>query len=138
MRVVILDATVLVACLFKDGRARDVLLHALEVQFVAPPDVLEEAEAQLSRVAQRVHLPETDVRAVLRELASRVKVVPLETLRLHEARAREVAKAAGDESDWEYVALALASDAPVWTYDKYFRWMKGIALISTSAVLGRG
>lgn len=131
-----MDASVLVACLFKDGRARQVLLHSKGVRFVAPPDIVKEAERQLPRVANRAGITPAQTHSVLRILRARIQEVPLDALRPHEQTARALAWTAGDETDWEYVALALTLDAPVWTYDQDFRRVKGIRLIGTTDVEG--
>ncbi|HKV89601.1 MAG TPA: PIN domain-containing protein [Thermoplasmata archaeon] len=136
MRTVVLDASVLVACLFKDGRARHVLLHSSEVRFLAPPDLLVESERQLPRVARRAGITPGQARATLRILRGRVHEVPLAVLRPVEARARSLARAAGDENDWEYVALALTLGAPIWTYDDDLRRVKEIRTVGTSRIMG--
>ncbi|MFI5418929.1 MAG: PIN domain-containing protein [Candidatus Lutacidiplasmatales archaeon] len=134
MSAVVLDASVLVACLFKDGRARRVLLHSTGAAFVAPPDILLETERQIPRVARRAGITPAEARAVLQLLRGRIHEVPFDVLRPFEERARAVARDASAEDDWEYVALALALDAPVWAYDDDFRRMKGIRLIGTRDV----
>lgn len=134
MKTIVLDASVLVACLFKDGRARRVLLSAPGARFVAPPDVLEEAEEQVPRIARRLGLAEAEIRAVLRVLSRRIQVVPMVVLRPLEIRARAIARKAGDEADWEYVALSLVAEAPIWSYDHDFRRMRGVRVVSTSEV----
>lgn len=135
MRAIVLDASVLVACLFKDGRARHVLLHATDVRFVAPPDLWVESERQIPRVARRAGISSEQARAALRLLRPRVHEVPLDSLRPVEERAKALARAAGDVDDWEYVALALTLGAPIWTYDDGFRRIDGVRTIRTSSVL---
>ena len=138
MKTVVLDASILVACLFKDGRARRVLLHAQGAAFVAPPDIVREAERQIPRVAKRAGVTAAESRAVLQVLRGRIHEVPFELLRPLEGRAKALAADAGDAEDWEYVAVALALNAPVWTYDDDFRRVKGIRLIGTSEVSDLG
>jgi predicted nucleic acid-binding protein len=52
------------------------------------------------------------------------------------AKARKTARDAGDENDWEYVALSWVEDAPIWTYDADFSRMDGVRTISTAEVSG--
>lgn len=127
----------MVACLFRDGTARRVLLHATGVTFLAPPGIQSEAEAQLVRVARRTGLPRETVRMILEDLLRHVEVVPMSELRAVESRARDAAKNAGDENDWEYVALSWVEHAPIWTYDADFSRMKGVQTTSTSEVAGK-
>jgi predicted nucleic acid-binding protein len=54
-----------------------------------------------------------------------------------EERAKAVARRAGDPNDWEYVALAWALDAPIWTYDHDFRRMEGVRAIDTASIRAR-
>ena len=135
MRVVVLDASVLVACLFKDGRARHALLHSSAVRFVAPPDLLVESERQLPKVARRAGITPAQARGTLQILRGQIHEVPIALLRPAEAHARSLAKLAGDENDWEYVALALTLGAPIWTYDDDLRRVKEIRTVGTSRVL---
>lgn len=138
MRTVVLDASILVACLFKDRRARRVLLHAQGAIFVAPPEILREAERHIPRVAKRAGVTAAESLAVLQVLRGRIQEVPFEMLRPFEAHAKARATDAGDVEDWEYVAVALALNAPVWTYDDDFRTVKGIRLIGTGEVSDLG
>jgi len=133
---IVLDASVVVACLFKDGSARRILLHASNVTFLAPPGIQEEAEAQLSRAARRTGLPPETVRLILGDLLRHLEVVPMNRLRSVGAKARKTARDAGDENDWEYVALSWVEDAPIWTYDADFSRMDGVRTISTAEVSG--
>ena len=80
MKRIVLDASVMVACLFRDGTARRVLLHATGVTFLAPPGIQSEAEAQLARVARRTGLPRETVRMILEDLLRHVEVVPMSQL----------------------------------------------------------
>ena len=137
MTRIVLDASVMVACLFKDGSARRVLLHASKITLLAPPGIQQEAEAQLSRAARRTGLPPETVRLILEDLLRHVEVVSMNRLRSVEAKARRTARDAGDENDWEYVALSWVEDAPIWTYDADFSRMDGVRTISTTEVSGR-
>ena len=137
MTRIVLDASVVVTCLFKDGSARRVLLHASKITFLALPGIQEDARAQLSRVARRTGLPPETVRLFLEDLLRDVEVVPMNRLRSVETKARRAARDAGDENDWEYVALSWVEDAPIWTYDADFSRMDGVRTISTAEVSGQ-
>ena len=137
MTRVVLDASVMVACLFKDGSARRILLHDSETTFLVPPGIQEEAASQLSRVSRRTGLPPETVRSVLEDLLRHVEVIPMRRLRSVEMRARKVARDAGDENDWEYVALSWIEVAPIWTYDADFSRMHGVRTISSAELAGK-
>lgn len=114
------------------------LLHASDVRFVAPPDLLVEAQRQIPKVARRAGITPEQARATLRVLQGRIHEVPFDLLSPVATRARELAREAGDVDDWEYVALALTLDAPIWTYDDDLRRVKGIRTVGSARVLGRG
>jgi predicted nucleic acid-binding protein len=134
---VIVDASVVVAGLFKDGVVRDTLLNSPEVWFVAPSYLQAEASRHTKEVASRARLSPGTVEAVLEDLLSAIDLVPpghysgwIETAR----RLTDRAGAAGDE---DYVALALALEAPIWTLDRDFHRIPGIRVLATSDLASR-
>ena len=135
MTKVVVDASVLVASLMADGRARHALLHSPFSLYV-PPRVFEELQAKAEKIAKRARLDRTVVDALLADLRSRIEVVPDALLApfLPDARARAVA--AGAEGDEDYVAAALALDVPIWTYDRDFARIRGVRVIGTAEVAG--
>ncbi len=135
MTRVVLDASVLVACLFKDGNARRTLLDlSAEVLLLAPAELPEEARRQLSRVQARAGLDRATLEGILSLLLERIEVVSRAGYAPFEERAKELARAADAEADWPYVALALAEKAPIWTYDKDFRRVVGLKVLTTAEV----
>lgn len=135
MTKVVVDASVLVASLMADGRARHALLHSPSALYV-PPRIFEELEAKIGKIAKRARVDRGIVTALLADLRRRIEVVPEALLApfLPEARARaEAADAAGDE---DYVAAALALDAPIWTYDRDFSRIRGVRILGTAEVAG--
>jgi predicted nucleic acid-binding protein len=135
MRRIVVDASVLVASLMADGRARHALLHTPSTLYV-PPRVFEELERKAGKIAARARLDRTVVEALMADIRQRIEVVPEALLApfLPEARAR--AQEADAEGDEDYVAASLALDAPIWTYDRDFRRIRGIRVIGTAEVSG--
>lgn len=133
---VVVDASVLVASLMADGRARHVLLHSTAILYV-PPRVFEELEAKVGKIAKRARVDRTTVEALLADIRQRVEIVPDAVLApfLPDAEART--RAADAEGDEDHVATALALQAPVWTYDRDFAHISGIRVIGTSEVAGK-
>ncbi|MGQ0536230.1 MAG: PIN domain-containing protein, partial [Methanobacteriota archaeon] len=76
MRAVVVDASVLVAALMADGRARHVLLHASDVAFYGPAALFEETLRHVPRISKRAGLPETVVRALIADVQKRIRLVP--------------------------------------------------------------
>ncbi len=133
---VVVDASVLVASLMADGRARHALLHSSASLYV-PPRVFEEVQAKAGKIAKRARVDRTVVEALLTDIRHRIEVVPEALLApfLPDAQARALAADAGGDED--YVAAALALDAPVWTYDRDFARIRGIRVIGTAEVAGK-
>lgn len=136
MKRVIVDASVLIAASMKDGRARDVLLNAAEVAFYAPAYLFEEVDDHLEEIADAAEVAVESVEALLKVARALIAVIPetVTTPFLEEAQRR--AKEADAEGDEEYVALALALDAGIWTYDHDFDRIQGVRRLRTSEVEG--
>jgi len=134
VRRIIVDASVVLAGLFKDGTVRDVLLNSDDVDFVAPKYVASEIERRIPEVVFRTKKPEATVRAVLEDLLSAIELVPAEAYSGSIARALRLAKREGAEGDEDYIALALALDSPIWTLDKDFDRVRGIITLKTADV----
>lgn len=132
--IVVVDASVLVACLLKDGRARDVLLNHPEVQFVAPGFVMDELAASRSKLESRFRVQPSAFDAVMAEVRERVQVVAARAYAAHRDEAQRRAKKAQAWGDDEYVALAIALDAPIWTYDDDFGRIEGVRRVTASEI----
>jgi len=133
-RRIVVDASVLVAALMADGRARHALTHT-EAFLYVPPRIFEEVEAHAAEIAGRAGVPEAIVRGLIEELAQHLDEVPSALIEPWLPEARERVAAAEAEGDEDYVALAIALDAEVWTYDHDFERIEGILTISTKDVL---
>lgn len=135
MTRIVVDASVLVASLMADGRARHALLHSPATLY-APPRVFEELEAKAGKIAKRARVNQATVEALLADLRHRIEIVPEALLApfLSEARARTLSASA--EGDEDYVAAALALEAPIWTYDRDFSRIREVRVIGTADVVG--
>jgi predicted nucleic acid-binding protein len=130
---VILDASVLIAAMMKDGRARHVILHR-GASFFVPAYVLAETRDRIELIALRAKLPEEVIRAAFEILIADCIVLPDALLEARITEARSLAAAADAIGDEWYIAAALAIEAPIWTYDDDFKRIAGIKLIGTAAV----
>lgn len=133
MNAVVVDASVLIAALMSDGRARRVLVHA-PCAFYVPPHILDQAYRHLGAIAKRARLPKHSVKSVMDELFDRIEVVPAALFSPFLEDAKKRTRSADAEGDEHYVALADALDAPIWTYDNDFDRIPGIRRITTSDV----
>lgn len=134
MTRLVLDASVLMASLIAKGPTRALLLGAHPLELHAPEVISGEVEKHLPRVAQRTSNPLEVVRTLVGDILARVEVAPvtLYASRLPEALRR--CKAAHAHHDEAYVALADVLACPIWTYDKDFRRIRGLKVLSTSEV----
>jgi predicted nucleic acid-binding protein len=134
VRRIIVDASVVLSGLFKDGTVRDVLLYFEGAKFIAPSFLKSEVERHLPDVVYRTGKPEATVSATLEDLFSTIDLVPAGVYYRSMAKARNIAKSAGAEGDEDYIAIALALEAPVWTLDKDFVRVAGIRTLQTSEI----
>ena len=131
MRPIVVDASVLVAALFKDGTVRDLLLNTEEIDFYAPLYVKEEVLRQLPRIVARARIPSATIEAILSDILDAIDLLPPGTYAARMTEARRLAKAAGDEGDSEYVALCLALECPIWALDRDFDRIPAVRVLST-------
>lgn len=135
MKRFVVDANVLMAALKKDGRVRGLLLGAPpHVAFYAPDFLWLEIDGHLDELADDAGVPRIAIEAVMRVLRSRITVIPAEATEpfIEDARRRAAkADALGDE---EYVGVALALGAPVWSFDKDFDRVAGVERVGSDDV----
>lgn len=135
MKRFVVDASVLMAALKRDGRVRGLLLGAPpHVTFYAPDFILLEIEDNLDELASDIRVPRLALEAVLRSLRSRLTIIPPEATEHVIERARRLADAADAEDDEEYIALALAMDAPLWSFDKDFDRVPGVTRVESKSI----
>lgn len=131
MKQIVVDASVIVAGLLKDGVVRDLTLNSEDIEFCAPAYVREEIERQVPRIKGRANLPEPTVRAILEDLLAAVDLVPRPVYSGWMDTASRLAKEAAAPGGAEYIALALALGAPVWTLDHDFLRIPGLEVLAT-------
>lgn len=134
MRPVVVDASVVVAGLFKDGTVRDLLLNTHTFDFCAPEYVRGEAARQIPQISKRAHLPEATIEALLGDFIEAVDLVPLAAYALRMAEAQTPARTAGAEGDADYIALSLALECPIWTLDRDFARIPRLQILSTREI----
>lgn len=133
MAFIVVDASVLFACLAKDGRARDVLMTT-RANLVAPPALIDEVTALLPKAAARAGVSVDVMAGVLAHLGGRIQVLSGEAYKAKRDEAQRLCREADAWGDDEYVALALALDAAIWTYDNDFQRIPGLRIAGTTEV----
>lgn len=134
MTIVVVDASVIVACAIADGKARRTLLLDSDVEFYAPQFVLEEVRRRVPKILALSGVAPSILTALLDDLFSRIAVVPRQGFIDRMEEATDLAKRAGAQGDEDYVALALTLDAPIWTYDNDFHRVRGIRVVSREQI----
>ncbi|MHB8606318.1 MAG: PIN domain-containing protein [Thermoplasmatota archaeon] len=123
--IVVVDASVIVAAALANGRTRRALFADHAPDFVAPSYVLDEIERRIEAAR--------DVEFALR-LRKTMRIVPSSEFAARRDEARRLASEARAWRDDEYVALALALDAPIWTFDRDFLRIPQVRAITTAEV----
>lgn len=131
---IVVDASVVVAGLFKDGTVRELILNLDDPELCAPAYIRQEAFRQIPRVATRAKLSEPIVRTVLEDLFGAIELIPAGVYSAWMGRALALAKKAAAVEDADYIALALALGAPVWTLDGDLRRVPGLRILATQDV----
>lgn len=133
MAFVVVDASVLFACLARDGRIRDVLMTT-RANLVAPPALMDEVAALLPKAAARAGVSVEVMAGVLAHLGGRIQVLSSDAYKAKRDEAQRLCREADDWGDDEYMALALAVDAAVWTYDKDLQRIPGLRIADSTEV----
>ncbi|MHB8603794.1 MAG: PIN domain-containing protein [Thermoplasmatota archaeon] len=135
MKRLVVDASVIMAALKRDGRVRALLLGAPpHLAFYVPEFLFVEIEDNLDELAEDIGVPRVALDAVLRTLRPRLTVIPPEATDHVIQEAKHLTHKADAENDEEYVALALAMNAPIWSFDKDFDRIPGVKRIESKTV----
>lgn len=135
MTSVVVDASVLIACAISDGRTRRTYFSAQDIEFYAPRFVLEELRRRDPKVLALAAVPLPVLTSLLEDLFERLTIVLREAFAHRLVEARQFVARVGAKGDEDYVALALALDAPIWTYDKDFSRIGEVRVVNLEQVL---
>src|SRR5687768_12541689 len=92
--LVVVDASVVVAALLKDGHTREAFLTTPGLQMIAPALIREETNANVAEVARRGGFEPQTVRALLEQLLLRVHIALPDSYRAFRPMSQELAKKA--------------------------------------------
>ena len=130
----VLDANVLVAGFLRSAVTRELLLDE-RLTLWTPEYGLTETERVLRapRLRRRLGgLTEADVRAILIQLTSKVRVLPASAYRHKLVQAKQVAPHAEDAP---YLALALHLHLPLWSNDSALKEQRLVPVYTTQELL---
>jgi predicted nucleic acid-binding protein len=132
VKPIVVDACVVIAGLLKDRAVRDALLSSGTYAFSAPAYLRGELTQHLGRIASKSRLPESTVEAVIADILGAIDMAPPGVYTPWLDLARKLARDADALGDEEYIALALALEAPIWTLERHFSRIQGLRTLSTS------
>lgn len=129
---IIIDANIVMSALIApEGKTRAVMfLDAM--RYFAPEFLLEECRKHKKEIMKKAGLSEEDVDEALGLISLRIRFIPFQEFKGYIQRAREVC---ADRNDAEYLALALARRAPLWTNDKELHKQAAVKVYSTEELL---
>ena len=130
----VVDTNVVVAGFLRSATTRELLLEERLVLW-APEYLLTEAERVLltPRLRRRLGaLSPSEVRVVLSQLTSRIRIVPTSVFRLKLPGAKALV---ADPEDASFIALALHLHLPLWSNDAPLRAQRVVRVYTTEDVL---
>ncbi len=132
--LLVVDANILMAALIRDSGTRELLMSD-ELTLIAPEFLLEEATKYLGYISQKTKLENGVVEELMREVIQRaeIKIYPAEEF---EEEMNPAFKLSPDPNDTMYFALALKTNAAIWSNDKALKKQNMIKIISTKGLYG--
>jgi predicted nucleic acid-binding protein len=113
---IVLDANILIRAVL-GKRVRAILLkYCATVRFIAPQDMIAEAEEHLPRILSKRGAPAAEGLAVLDAVRRVVQTIDREAYSVVEKVAKQ-RLARRDPDDWPVLATAIVFDCPIWTED---------------------
>ncbi len=121
------------AALIKDSDTRELLMSD-ELTLIAPEFLLEETAKYLDLLSRKTKLGKEAVRRLLAEVLQKAEV-NIYPAKEFEEKMEEAFKLSPDPKDTMYFALALKTNAPIWSNDKALKEQTKIKIITTKEFL---
>jgi len=132
---IILDINVIISALIKENSINRALLNIPFFEFYLPDYALKELKKYEQLILEKTNLNKDDLRALVKILLSRVKVIE-ETVFLPYLGQAERIIGKIDRKDTPYIALALSIENDgIWTLDKHFKQQSIIKIFTTEDLL---
>lgn len=131
--ILVVDASVVIAALIKNGKSREILLSG-KFKFIAPDFVKEEIFKYIGYIQRKSGLGKTDLDLLLNILFQEIETIPKSEYHSELNTAIEIMKE--NVNDAQYVAcyLALKSDG-IWTSDPDYEGKEGLKTVKTEYLL---
>jgi putative PIN family toxin of toxin-antitoxin system len=130
----VVDTNIVVAGFLRAAITRELLLDERLI-LSAPEHLLTEAERILRspRLRRRLGaLTPEEIRLVLTQLTSRIRVLPVSAFREHVPEAKTLV---ADPEDTPFIAVALHLQVPLWSNDAPLREQSAVRIYTTEDVL---
>lgn len=129
-----MDTNIVFSALIADGKTREVLLTCGYELFV--PEFLTEFRANRAEIRAKTGLTGSELDLLIDLLFERMRVVPRAEF---ENRLAEASEAVGsiDPDDVPFLALAMHSDADVWSDDEHFQRRDTVRVWRTHELVDR-
>ena len=132
--LLIVDTNIIISCLIKDSKTREILMTA-NIDFAVPEWVHSEIRKHMKLIAKKADVSVIELEHFMEELFQGVHTTPFEE---YQANIDEAHKLIGevDKDDVPFIALALALHADaIWTNDKDFDEQFQVAVLKTHELL---
>jgi len=117
--LLVVDTNIIISCLIKDSKTREILLTA-NVDFAVPEWVHSEIEKHLKLIAKKADVSVIELEHFMEELFQVVHTTPFEEYQPYIDEAHNIIGEV-DKDDVPFIAAALAlSVDAIWTNDRHF------------------
>ncbi len=131
----VVDANVVISSLIKKGTTFDcfILNSILEkYRLIAPEFLLEEIDKHREELLEGTNLPEDEFHEVMGFMSREIDTIPASQF---EDFLQEGKKVSPDPKDFEYFALALKQDCPIFSGDKKLKQQSEVKVLSPRELL---
>ena len=134
MRLVV-DTNRVIAALIKDSISRRIILH-LNAELITIPLLKEEILKHKQVVISKSGVNETELDLVLQKLYSKMIFLSEESIKKYRQEAIKIMDQI-DPDDSQFIAVALATKADIWSDDKHFQQQKKIKVWKTKDLIDK-
>ncbi len=132
--LLVVDTNIIISCLIKDSKTREILLTA-NVDFAVPEWVHSEIRKHMKLIAKKADVSVIELEHFMEELFQVVHTTPFEEYQPYIDDAHNLIGEV-DKDDVPFIALALALHADaIWTNDKDFDKQDRVAVLRTHDLL---
>lgn len=131
----VVDANRVFSALLSKGKVFSVfLVNKLrnKLEFVAPEFLLYEIGKHLDEIVERSKLPSDELAKVFKFIKEEVEFIPFDEFNKFAGEAEQISP---HSKDMQYFALALASNAAIWSDEEAFKRQSKVRVFNTDEVI---